>query len=85
MSIDRDYDFNTLTVNCDGAGCFDTLDFDDVNVDWDEVLAELRAKGWRSIKVNGEWFHYCPVCERKRLALEKAQQKLFNNEAEKYR
>jgi thiol-disulfide isomerase/thioredoxin len=85
VSIDRDYEFKTLTVNCDGNRCFETLEFDDVEIDWESVLDVMRVQGWRIVKENGDWSHYCPTCERKRQALIKAQQKLFNNELGKYK
>lgn len=30
--------------------------------DFEESLAEAKAKGWRAVKVGDEWEHRCPDC-----------------------
>jgi Fe2+ or Zn2+ uptake regulation protein len=57
--IEKDSTFGIFTVSCDGCG-FDR-EFD-VNDNWDALMREMKAEGWVSKKVNGEWEHYCPDC-----------------------
>lgn len=31
--------------------------------EWDVMMADSRAEGWRAQKIGGEWCHYCSDCQ----------------------
>ena len=45
---------------CDG--CYENLD---PEYDFYDAVDAKKAAGWRSKKVDGEWFDYCPDCQKK--------------------
>jgi hypothetical protein len=49
--------------SCDG--CSMSYEADDSG-EFSEVWPEARKDGWRAVKENGKWVHYCPVCMRGR-------------------
>lgn len=40
----------------DGTGSYPSEDFD-------VMVREAKDKGWRNVKVEGEWQNYCPDCK----------------------
>ena len=55
--------FNTpWSIACDR--CSNYLDFGNHIICFEEVIEEMKKKGWRSILKEG-WEHICPVCLEK--------------------
>ena len=48
-------------VCCDACG----RELDGVVNDFDETLDRIRAAGWKTSKLAGEWVNYCPECWEK--------------------
>ena len=53
-----------ILANCDKCGYEET--FDACDWDWQDVVDEIKAEGWKIYKVRGEWRNMCPDCRRKR-------------------
>lgn len=34
--------------------------------EWSEMWEDAKATGWRAVKTDEGWFHYCPDCVRGR-------------------
>ena len=45
-------------VNCNYCSYGDTIEAES----WTEMIAEIKAEGWRIHKERGEWLHECPAC-----------------------
>lgn len=63
MSINRFRD--EIYMDCDGAGCSVSLSqyTDEGNDGFNDLLREAKEQGWKSVRENGEWAHYCPDCQ----------------------
>lgn len=48
-------------VHCDGCSNAEFIDVEE----WGELMTEMEAMGWKSINVDGDWEHRCPVCIEK--------------------
>lgn len=59
-----DDDVANYTVSCDF--CSFSEEFQDL-YSWDELMSEMKKKGWRSVKKDGEWKHQCPTCRDKEM------------------
>jgi Fe2+ or Zn2+ uptake regulation protein len=57
--IEKDYNTKVFTVHCEG--CDETEEID-TNDDWQAMIAELKARGWKIVKTKDGWDHYCPTC-----------------------
>jgi hypothetical protein len=57
MSIDRQY--GKINFECDNCG--DTIETE--SKDFDEAMSAMRADGWRSVRDDGAWKHYCKECK----------------------
>ena len=51
-------DFDFLCDNCSNTENFEA------EGDFYEAVALAKTAGWRIVKVNDEWKHYCPACQR---------------------
>ena len=64
MSIEKvEGGFTGYDLACDECG-----DIEYIDVDWDspwgEVLAEIKARGYKSVKAGEGWEHLCPSCQK---------------------
>jgi hypothetical protein len=62
MSIERIY--GEIAFICDE--CSDTMETGEA--DFTEALANAKMEGWVSMKVGGDWNHYCSGCSRRAAA-----------------
>lgn len=68
--INRDGD--TMQLACDGCGQEgNTFDKDE----FDPMVAEAKAEGWRIAKPEGRWVHECKDCVEENSALAQAKRK----------
>ena len=60
MAIERNrFGFNgEITFECDSCG--EEIHTDEA--DFQSALAVMKAEGWTSKKVGGDWEHTCPGC-----------------------
>jgi hypothetical protein len=56
--IDRDW--KNYDIYCDGCNDDLTIHADS----WGEMMEEFKDNGWRAIKKDGDWEHYCPECQK---------------------
>lgn len=61
MSLEYDNRFQSGTVTCDGLcdGCEGQITFDG---DFQSVIDQIRAMGWKSASTNDGWMYTCQVC-----------------------
>lgn len=59
MMIERDC--NVFYVECDGIDCTNYLMVDSEL--FNDVLIKIKNSGWISVNKDGDWFHYCPICQ----------------------
>lgn len=45
-------------VSCDNCGYSEEFD----GPDWNAMIADVKAAGWKNVRVNGEWENHCPSC-----------------------
>jgi hypothetical protein len=45
---------------CDGDRCTETLE----SMTWLGIQEAIRDEEWRSELKHGDWFHYCPECQK---------------------
>jgi len=55
--IDKSY--GKFYISCDGCG--EELETADT---FDEAKSRIDAEGWKTIKMDNEWVHLCPNCEK---------------------
>jgi Fe2+ or Zn2+ uptake regulation protein len=55
--IDKSY--GKFYIACDGCG--EELETADT---FDEAKSRIDAEGWKTIKMDNEWAHLCPKCEK---------------------
>lgn len=55
-----DKQFGGFQAVCDACGTV----LDDGNYDFQDAVNEMKANGWKTVKVGDEWLNYCPVCAR---------------------
>ena len=55
--LDRDRRDGLVNFQCDC--CNATEQIETAGRDWPEVMSELRALGWKTTKLEGEWIHLC--------------------------
>jgi Fe2+ or Zn2+ uptake regulation protein len=55
------FDEHDYEVICDE--CEDSLEFTDTT--WNNMLADVKAAGWKIKKVGEEWKHWCGDCKTK--------------------
>jgi len=55
--IDKSY--GKFYIACDGCG--EELETADT---FDEAKGRIDAEGWKTIKMDNEWAHLCPNCEK---------------------
>ena len=61
MTIENTDSFRGFEVYCDFYPSDQDYDFG--RDEWNELIAEMKADGWRIIKdENGNWGHKCPYC-----------------------
>lgn len=60
MAIDRQQ-FGWM-IHCDGPGCAEELEVESPSHTWSDVIAEIHAQDWRSVKVGNKWEHLCAAC-----------------------
>jgi len=53
--------FGTFEVVCDICGYSERFNTDG---DFWELLKQMKKSGWKSMKVDNEWRHYCPQCKQ---------------------
>jgi hypothetical protein len=59
--IERDGGY--IIFECDS--CSEELE---TNADeWKDAMAYFRSMGWRSVNIDDEWMHLCPLCRNKPL------------------
>lgn len=52
-------DENEFTVNCDKCSNCDTYEAEI----WVDLLQQMKEDGWKTVRVDGEWEHYCEDCK----------------------
>lgn len=57
--IDREY--GEFYAACDACG----KELDGVYSDFQDTVDGMRAAGWKTVKIGGEWVNYCPECAAK--------------------
>lgn len=63
MTFHDDYTFGATRVDCDIETCNTELEiegFDGHPLPWSETSQEIKKRGWRITKSNGQWVHLCP-------------------------
>ena len=66
MTIEHDFVLKKSIVLCDECCAELEIEFnDDYRYDFDAILFDIKANGWRSIKKKGEeWINLCTECIR---------------------
>ncbi len=59
--IQHDRKLSLMTLVCDDCG--DELGDEFDNDDFSEMLASAKKEGWRVVREEREWKHYCPDCD----------------------
>lgn len=59
--IESNRSSGTFEVFCDQVGCTESKEFY-TDGDWHQMIAELKAEGWRIIKEDSGYSHMCPNC-----------------------
>lgn len=49
-----------MQVVCDSCGAASRRTYEET--DFDILLADITAEGWRKVKRDGAWRHHCPRC-----------------------
>ena len=57
--IDRQH--GSIEFQCDG--CAETLPTGDR--EFSDAMNTFRFEGWAAMKLDNEWYHYCPMCKGK--------------------
>lgn len=60
LRSDFDFDYELFTPTCDLCG-----DMLDDEYDFYDAVEAKKAAGWRSKKIDGEWYDICPDCQEK--------------------
>ena len=58
--LDYDNDYQIGIFYCDSCD-----NEQEIEGDFQDVVAEIKRFGWRIRKEKDEWCHYCPVCIEK--------------------
>ena len=66
MAIRTDTDINAYVASCDEPGCTYEAEFDRAVYDWDAMVEDMKANGWKTWREQGEWRHICPAQHGKR-------------------
>jgi len=61
MTIHRDRKDNTLTFECDGNNCTNTVEYG-IGDDFLTMIEDLKGMGWKIFKDADDWMHMCKVC-----------------------
>jgi len=48
------------SVQCEH--CSNSEDDIDTDTSFASVVDEIKSRGWRITKIDGDWAHICPVC-----------------------
>jgi len=59
--IETDKTFEATNIYCDGCDAEDQFD----GVDFYKAIDDAKELGWKIIKKDGEWCHYCVLCKDK--------------------
>lgn len=50
-----------VSFECDGCDELTGGEIEDFQRAWNEA----KSEGWRTEKVDGQWLHLCPTCQRR--------------------
>jgi hypothetical protein len=57
--IDYNNDESSMVMDCDGYDCDESLE---MYGDFVECIQEAKDNGWKVMKIDEEWEHFCPRC-----------------------
>lgn len=60
---DGDYDYMTFWIECDK--CHKSFGDDGTIVRFKDAVSLKKSIGFKSLKINGRWYEYCPECVKR--------------------
>lgn len=65
MTIERAFFEDTWEIHCDRCSYYEEIKA----ADFEDMIAEVKKRGWKSLQKDGRWEHLCPTCQDKEKGL----------------